>query len=629
MQRYLIGNFKFRKLILSLKLLMKNPISPLILFVFILTNFNINAQNIHLKSKSEKVSVLEDSTFVNEISIIFKESNEERLYPIFYDSELEKISDIQLSEKKRKRFKDIDEGKIYEEDVKLDYITSQKVKSLVIPPNKKIKLTYSLTCKELMYFSSLYFFSYNEIDTLNYQIKIPKKFSLAHNTIYKDSLRFYKIDSIKTDSISTWNIKVKPLKVKSDPLQFFGIYKNMKVPLMRTLVMPNSYKNKPTKYMNDWYYKNLIEQKGLTPTIKEKIDELTVNVTDPKKITNIIFNYVKSNFKYVAIEIGLGAFIPTHANEVFANKQGDCKDLSNFLSEALRYKGIKSDVALAATFDHISDCDFPSLSSANHVICIAYLDGKKVLLDPTDPIHTEGYPVQSLQERTILIINSKEGSFYKVKNFTPKQNEVSYEMDLKIEANNTINGNFKIEYNGISDNYLKRDLKSESKKDFENSIKLLYESVFGNQSITNLSQSNKVDNLLFKGNISIVGKTFSDNLNKYLFIDYLPRLFETETRETLIEGTYLYNPFYKKVRVNITLDEPIAAFNSIKQSFGDKDVSLNLEIKSKSNLEIECNYDFIFNHIFVENNNVQKINKILESFKKIINEPIVLKKNKS
>ena len=328
--------------------------------------------------------------------------------------------------------------------------------------------------------------------------------------------------------------------------------------------------------------------------------------------------------------IGMGAFIPSHANEVYLNKQGDCKDLSNFLSEALKYKGIDSDIALAATFDHISDCDFPSLSSANHVICVAYLNGEKILLDPTDPIHLEGTPVQSLQDRTILIVNSEGGSFYKVKRFSPQQNEIFYQLDLKIDSNNMlIKGTFDIDYRGISGNYLRRYLKNTSKKEFENFGKLYYEKVFGNQSVSNLITSNELKKLHFKGNISINGKTFNDGLNKYLFIDYLPRLLETESRETLIEGTYLRNPFHKKVRVKIKMDEPIETFDAIEHTYEGEGMSLNVKIRAISNLEIECNYDFIFNHIFIEKENIDKTNEILKSFKKIINEPIILKKKKS
>ncbi len=608
---------------------MKSFINALLLLFFALHSLNGFTQNIHLKSKSEKIVIQEDSSFVNEITILFKKSDRPLLYPIFYDTELEQISNIQLFVKKGKRIKRLSEKRIYEEDVKLDYITSKKVKSVEIPADLDVKLTYTVSCKELMYFSSLHFFSYNEIDTLKYQIKVPNKFELTHNTIFKDSLSFYAIDSTKTATGSVWNIKVSPKKVEPDPLQIFGIYKNMKVPLMRTLVVPTSYKNQPTAYMNDWYFKNVTPKRGLNASVKQKIDELTVNITDPLQIVNIIYSYVKSNFKYVAIEIGMGAFIPSHANEVYLNKQGDCKDLSNFLSEALRYKDVKSDIALAATFDHISDCDFPSLSSANHVIAIAYINGEIILLDPTDPIHLVGTPVQSLQDRTILIVNSKGGLFYKVRRFSPQQNEIYYQLDLKLETNSTlIKGTIDIDYNGMSSNYLRRILESEGEKEFGNFGKMFYEEIFGNQLISDLVVTNESEKLHFEGNISINGKTFNDGSNKYLFIDFLPRLIERESRETLIEGTYLGTPFHKKVRAKIKMDEPIEAFKAIEHTYEGEGVTLSVTMKAKSNLEIECNYDFIFDHIIIEKENISKTNEILLSFKKIINEPIVLKKQK-
>ncbi len=608
---------------------MKNFINTVVLIFVVFYNLNGYSQNIRLKLKSEKIEIMEDSSFIKKITIIFKKSNKLRLYPIFYDTELERVSDIQIFEKKGKRLKPLSLRNVYEEDVKLDYITSKKIKSVKIPADKEVKLTYLISCKELMYFSSLQFFSYNEIDTLKYQIKVPKKFELAHTTIYKDSLSFYTIDSTTTNHGSTWNIKVSPKKVEPDPLQFFGIYKNMKVPLMRTLVIPSSYKNHPTDYMNDWYLKNVSSKRGLDISVKQKIDELTTNITDPFQTVNILYNYVKNNFKYVAIEIGMGAFIPSHPNEVYLNKQGDCKDLSNFLSKVLRYKGIESDIALAATFDHISDCDFPSLSSANHVISVVYINGKTILLDPTDPIHVEGTPVQSLQGRTILIVNSKGGSFYKVEQFNPQQNEIYYLIDLKIDTDNMlIKGVFTIDYNGLSSNHLRRTLKNEGTKEFESFGKTFYEEIFGNQLISDLVVVNESKKLHFEGDISINGKTFNDGTNKYLFIDFLPRLIETENRETLLEGTYLRNPFHKKVRTKVKMNEPIKTFEPIVHSLNGDGISLNVTIKSISNIEIECNYDFIFDHIFIEKENINKANEVLKSFKKIINEPIVLKKQK-
>ncbi|MBO6880523.1 transglutaminase-like domain-containing protein [Winogradskyella sp.] len=580
-----------------------------------------------MKSRVETIKIQEDSSFVNETTVVFSESDLPRLYPIFYDTELEEVSDIQLFEKKGRRLKKISIKKIIEEEVDLDYITSKKIKSIVIPAEKEVVLKYLVSCKELMYFASLPFFSYNSIDTLQYKIKVPDNFGLRHNTIYKDSLSFYQIDSTKVDNARVWDIKVSPKKVEPDPLQFFGIYKNMKVPLMRTLVTTSSYKGQPVKYMNDWYFNIVMPQKGLNVAVKQKIDELTSDINDSSEIVKVLYDYVRQNFKYVAIEIGMGAFIPSHANDVYLNKQGDCKDLSNFLSEALLYKGIKSDIALAATFDHISDCDFPSLSSANHVICVAYLNNEKVLLDPTDPIHSQGTPVQSLQDRTIFIVNSEGGSFYKVNRFDPRQNKIDYQLDLTIHPdNNFIEGSFEIDYNGISDNYLRRILDSEAEKDFKEFSKTHFEEVLGNNQISNLVVTNKSKGLDVKGNITIIGKTFGDSDNQYLFIDFLPRLIETETRETLIAGTYLWNPFQKKVSAKIKLNEPIEVFEPIEYNYEGEGVSLQIIIKSISNLELECNYDFIFDHIFIDKINIIPINEILESFKNIINEPILLKK---
>lgn len=603
----------------------KTTNSFLFVFFFLFSLFGFS-QDLHIKSHYEKIKVLQDSSFVNEVTVNFSKSETIRLFPIFFDSELEKVTDIKLFSKKRRRLKSIPIKKIYEEDVKLDYITSQKVKSVTIPAGKDIQLKYTIACKELMYFSNLPLFSYNKIDTLKYQINIPKQFKLSYNTIHKDSLPYYKIDSVKTDINSTFNISLSPKKITNDPLQLFGIYKNMKAPLMRILVTPIAYKNQPKKYLNDWYLNNIAPLEVLNEDAKKKIDQLTANVDDPKKIIKIIYDYVKSNFKYVAIEIGMGAFIPSHPNEVYLNKQGDCKDLSYFLAQALRYKGIKSNVALAATFDHISDCDYPSLSSANHVICVAYVGKEKILLDPTDPIHQEETPVQSLQDRTIFIVNTDGGSFYKVEPFTPIQNKIDYTVDLQLDSKKQfISGIFNVKYNGISGNHLKREIKEQGKKDFMISMKLFYELVFGNQSVSELTSPKE---LVYKGKIAISGKTFDDNLNKYIFIDFLPKLLETQSRESLIEGTYLRNPFHKKVRIKIKLDQPIESFKEKTHSFNKDGISLNLIVRAISNTEIECNYDFSFDHIFINSKNIDSTNNVLSIFKKIINDPIVLKKQK-
>ena len=99
---------------------MKSFIKAFILFIIVFYNISGLAQNIHLISKFEKIKIQADSTFVNEITIIFKKSDEPRFYPIFYDTELEQVSDIRLFIKKGRRFKQLSVKKIYDEEVELD-----------------------------------------------------------------------------------------------------------------------------------------------------------------------------------------------------------------------------------------------------------------------------------------------------------------------------------------------------------------------------------------------------------------------------------------------------------------------------------------------------------------------------
>jgi hypothetical protein len=609
---------------------MRRYSNTLVFLIALLLHYIGLAQSLQISSQLEQIEILEDSSFVNNTTVKFKRSNENRVFPIIYDDELEQVSDVQIFIKKGRRLKELPIKKIQEERVELDIINSKKIKIIEIPANEEIELKYTISCNELMYFSRLPLFSYDDIDTLDYRIKVPKKFNFDHNTIYKDSLSFYEVDSTINDLNAFWKIKTTPKKINPNPLYYFGIYKNLKVPFMRVIVTPNSYRNQPRKYLNDWYMKEISKKKVINASVKQKIDELTANVSDTKEKINIIYNYVKNNFKYVAIEIGMGAFIPSHVNEVFLNKQGDCKDLSNFLTEVLNYKGVKSDIALAATFDHISDCDFPSLSSANHVISVAYVGEEIILLDPTDTIHLEGTPVQSLQDQTILIVNSEGGSFYKVKKSSPKTNEIHYDLELNINSGNQqIKGLFNIDYSGISSNYLRRIFLSLNKTEFLDYSKAFFTEVFGNQSISNLELINNYKKFHYKGNISILGKTFNDDSNLYLFIDFLPKLFETENQESLLPGTYLGAPFSKKVRVKLKSDLPVNYIKETTHKFDENGISLSMTIKSTSETTIECSYDFSFDYIFITNKNVNEANNILKSFKKIINEPIVIEKQKN
>lgn len=599
---------------------------PIKLLFLLFISTQLIAQDIHIKNRVEDITIKNDSSFIKDVVVLLKANTEAISFPIFYDADLETVENIQVYTKKGKRFKLEKNKTVFEEDVKLDYIANKKIKAVIVPPEVEAKITYSIKCKELMYFSSLRFFSNNRIDTLKYQITVPNSFRFVHNAIYKDSLDYMAIDSLKQDNFTKWSIEAIPIKVEPNPMLLFGIYKNIRVPLMRTLVIPNAFSGNEKSYMNNWYFNKVATKRGLNIEVTDKIDEITKGVSDSFELMRILYDYVRKNFKYVAIEIGMGAFIPSHANEVFENKQGDCKDLSNFLSEILKYKGIKSNVALAATSNHITDCDFPSLSSANHVICVAYINDKPILLDPTDPIHVPKTPVQSLQKRTILIINDNDGEFFTVNGFSTNQNLIKYKIEL--EANSAemlMQGDFETSYGGITGNFLSREFIYKSSDEINELGQNHFESVFNNLSVTDFKVVEPRDKIKVAGDISVKGKIFRDGNNKFLFIDFLPRIIETESRETLLEGTQLGSSFSKIVNLRIKMDEIFIPFNPIEHNFSEKGVSLSMKISALSDSIIECKYKFVNDYISIEKENLNITNTILKSFKKIVNEPIIIK----
>lgn len=615
---------------LFLKIVLKNSLNKCLQVILLISiNILVSAQNINISKKTEIVNIHNDTLFTTETTVLINGTKGDGFYPIFYDGKLEKVSDIKVYEKKAKSYKRIKDLIIRDENLNPDIISSQKIKYIFFPSESEVKINYTITCNELKYFSGLRLFSYYQSDTFDFYISVPKTYRLSYDIIYRDSLSFLSIDSLNQDSQTLYQIKAIPVKVEPDPLMHFGIYKDVKLPLMRIVIIPTEEAGNKIKSFNDWYLQKVETTRGFDSVTKNKIDEITDGITDHIEIINVLYEYVKTNFKYVAIEIGMGAFIPSHTNEVFTNKQGDCKDLSNFLSEALNYKGIESYIALAATYHHISDCNFPSLSSANHIICVAYLNDKPILLDPTDPVHVLNTPVQDIQERTILIINPNGGKLHKLARFEAQNNQVNYNISMKSNAEKSLlQGEFTVDYSGLSGNYFKHMylLVDEDEKSIFN--KKHYETVFHNQSVDELIINNSVDEISVYGKLTANMNLFVDKDKRFLYLDFLPRLFENVESNKLIEGTFLGSTISRKVKLSIKMDEPFERFQPIIHSFNGEGVSLDITISCDYESVIKYDYELMVDHLFVNKENQLFLNEVLNSFNKITKEPLILKNKK-
>ena len=597
-----------------------------IIFFFTGTNLFISGQEISIFSYDKSVLVYDSVRgYTEQIVIIGITSADDYIFPIYFDQDLEDISDLKVYSGNGRRFKQVKEPVVKDISLDINFMSSKWVKQILLEPESVFKITYRVTCKELMYFSGIPLFSMMQIDTAHYRIRVPSGYHFKYDIINKDTLGFVAIDTTKQEDYEVLILKTTPVKSTPDFLALIGIYKNIKLPVLRTIVVPEKYAGKEPEYLNDWYLSKAEPNNRLNEITKHSIDSLTAGISEPMELTEAIYNYIRNSFKYLDVEIGIGAFIPHDVNQTYYNKHGDCKDLSSLLCQLLNYKGIKADVALAATFNYICNCDFPALISANHEICVAYINNDTVVLDPTAPSHIIKYPVESLQDRDIFITGERGGYFYRVNACGLDANALKYKIDLKM-ADQELKGSFQTSYAGLSGYLLRSMYHTTSIKEWQNSVLQYYKDVFENQSVFNVKVAFSDTLVLVSGDLNIKGKLMTDNTNLiYLFVDFMPNLFETENMHTINDETFLGATINKKVEMTIETDKPLVFVNFNKLAINNEISSLLLDAYKISDAAIKIEYHFTHDDIWIKKDDLKRTNNILDTYYEKVNKPIFLK----
>lgn len=145
--------------------------------------------------------------------------------------------------------------------------------------------------------------------------------------------------------------------------------------------------------------------------LRQKAAEITRGLNREDEKVNALFGWVQKNIHYVAIEVGLGGFIPECAGMVYKNRYGDCKGMANLLHQMLKGIGIKSYLTLIGSNDlPYTYAELPSPITDNHMIC-TYIDtvGSSIFLDPTNPYIAYGTPSSFIQGKEAFIF--KEGNY--------------------------------------------------------------------------------------------------------------------------------------------------------------------------------------------------------------------------
>ena len=150
----------------------------------------------------------------------------------------------------------------------------------------------------------------------------------------------------------------------------------------------------------------------------------------PREKAAILFNYVKSEIRYVADEGGGHDYLPHPCAEVLAKKWGDCKDKANLLSVLGRLHGISIYPVLVGTEPGPAFAGVHT-NLFDHAICALDDGGRLVFMDPTDSESRLGDPPAEDQGATAFLLDPANPRYVQVTaESTSPSLEVSIDCDL-------------------------------------------------------------------------------------------------------------------------------------------------------------------------------------------------------
>jgi tetratricopeptide (TPR) repeat protein len=206
----------------------------------------------------------------------------------------------------------------------------------------------------------------------------------------------------------------------------------------------------------EWYKELADTQYLINKEIKGKISELITGKDSKANKAKAIFEFVASEIRYVAIELGMGAYQPYPAADVFKYRYGDCKDKVTLLIAMLREAGIDAYPVLISPAPHRKvDTDIPSIGQFSHVIAAVQMEDNYIFLDPTVATCSYGDLPAGDQGRQAFVIGKDRGDFIETPVYPSEANKTISTSEITMMEDGTINGWEQTTATGQAEMYLR------------------------------------------------------------------------------------------------------------------------------------------------------------------------------
>lgn len=541
-------------------------------------------------------------------------------------TDLEKIEGLTLQYYNKKR-KKVNQGDFINTGIETSsFFSGLKSLQYHIPVPSDFELSYTRKGTDLMFISTLEFNYYDNCDTVSYELIFPSSYYFKYDVPNK--IKGLVIDSSLFDgnnrytfSLITYDsaLVAKNQESTSDYIVNTNENKTVRIQISKT--------NNPDETLNNWYIK-LIQGVGqLNSTSKTEIDSILSGLTTNDEIAKALFSFVQAKIKYIDIEDGISAFKPRNVNEILLNRQGDCKDMSNLLTQALVYKGIDARMALASSLSHRFNLDFPTIASANHVVCVIKVDNEWIELDATDKHCKYLNPSVHTQGRNIFILGEQDNYYHKIKKIPYTENLDSTYSNLRLE-NGILKGSLSSYKNGLASNsyYAIKEYYNTSK--FEDWINKKIKEEYISFNINNIkyevnSNTTSIDFFINQKNSTITTiktKYYLPITNLIPFPHQFPKKLKPD------EKLITYETIFKKGCIILNFNEDVKLNNNPETHFFDQQLRFDFNTKIIDSKTIELNYTLIIDEVELKDSLVISYNNLNDAISEILNKSIVYEK---
>lgn len=183
----------------------------------------------------------------------------------------------------------------------------------------------------------------------------------------------------------------------------------------------------------------------VTDAIQLLANDLTKGLTTDADKVKTLDHWVAKNIRYVAVFLGHGGLIPHPADQVLANRYGDCKDHAILMQSLLTAVGIKSSAALVNLGSAYHLSRIGTIAPTNHVI--TYVPSLDLYVDSTDEFaHSGSLAFEVMDKPTVL---TALGALGRTPRMLAKENSDRAEISMLINPDGTIDGKTVITPSGM------------------------------------------------------------------------------------------------------------------------------------------------------------------------------------